>query len=124
MDQELRERELRGVGKKGAWPTGSSLHLFEVSAQLLPLREFSTTHFFKNLFIYRVALSLVLGTGCSSSSGVRPAHRHSSSCYGTWAKLPWDMRNLSGPGIKPCMSPALAGEFLTTAPPEKSCNSV
>ena len=56
----VKERELWGVGKKRAWPTGSSLHLFEVSAQLLPLSEFlyHPIFFFLIFFIYRVVLSL------------------------------------------------------------------
>ena len=41
-----------------------------------------------------------------------------SSC-GTWAQLLHRMWDLPGPGIEP-MSPALAGGFLTTAPPGKS----
>ena len=56
----VKERELWGVGKKRAWPTCSSLHLFEVSAQLLPLSEFlyHPIFFFLIFFIYRVVLSL------------------------------------------------------------------
>ena len=41
-----------------------------------------------------------------------------SSC-GTWAQLLRGMQDLPGPGFKP-VSPALAGGFLTTAPPGKS----
>ena len=40
-----------------------------------------------------------------------------SSC-GAWAQLLCGMWDLPGPGIKP-VSPALAGGFLTTAPPGK-----
>ena len=38
-----------------------------------------------------------------------------------WAQLLRNMWDLPGPGIEP-LSPVLAGGFLTTAPPEKSCN--
>ena len=41
-----------------------------------------------------------------------------SSC-GAWAQLLRGMWDLPGPGLKP-VSPALAGRFLTTAPPGKS----
>ena len=40
-----------------------------------------------------------------------------SSC-GTWASLVRGMWDLPGPGLEP-VSPALAGGFLTTAPPGK-----
>ena len=43
-----------------------------------------------------------------------------SSC-GSQAELLCSMWGLPGPGIEP-MSPALAGGFLTTGPPEKSLN--
>ena len=42
-----------------------------------------------------------------------------SSC-GTWAELLCSMWDIPGPGLEP-MSPALAGRFLTTVPPGKSC---
>ena len=42
-----------------------------------------------------------------------------STC-GDWAQLPCDMWNLPRLGIQP-VSPALAGGFLTTGPPGKSC---
>ena len=45
-----------------------------------------------------------------------------SSC-GTRAQLLCGMWDLPGPGLDP-LSPALAGRFLTTAPPEKSLHSV
>ena len=41
-----------------------------------------------------------------------------SSC-GTWAQLLRSMWDLPRPGLKP-VSPAMAGRFLTTAPPGKS----
>ena len=41
-----------------------------------------------------------------------------TSC-GTWAQLLQGVRNLLGPGTEP-MAPALAGRFLSTAPPGKS----
>ena len=44
---------------------------------------------------------------------------HMLSSYGAWAQLLHGMRDLPGPGLEP-MSPALAGRFLTTAPPGKS----
>ena len=58
--------------------------------------------------------------GCFSCCGAQ-AQRHVgfSSC-GTRAWLPYGMWNLPGPGIEP-VSPALAGRFLTTGPPGKSC---
>ena len=40
-----------------------------------------------------------------------------SSC-GAWAELPHGMWDLPGSGIEP-VSPALAGQFFTTEPPEK-----
>ena len=46
------------------------------------------------------------------------AARRLSSC-GAWAQLLCGMRDLPGPGIKP-VSSALAGVFLTIAPPGKS----
>ena len=42
-----------------------------------------------------------------------------SSCVAQ-ARLPCSMWNLPGPGTEP-ESPALAGKFLATGPPEKSC---
>ena len=64
-----------------------------------------------NLFIY-----LCCGARASRCSG-------SSFCrawaLGTWAHLLRGMWDLSGPGLEP-VSPALAGGFLTTAPPGKS----
>ena len=50
------------------------------------------------------------------STGSR--HAGFSSC-GTWAQLLCGMWDLPGPGIEPVF-PALAGGFLTTAPPGKS----
>ena len=44
---------------------------------------------------------------------------HGLSSCGAWALLFCGMWDLPGPGIEP-MSPALAGRFLTTAPPGKS----
>ena len=48
---------------------------------------------------------------------------HGLSSCGTWAQLLHGMWDLPGPGIKP-MSPALAGGFLTTVPPGKSCEGM
>ena len=56
-------------------------------------------------------------TGLSSCVS-RALERRLSSC-GTRAQLLRSMWDLSGPGLKP-VSPALAGGFLTTAPPGKS----
>ena len=53
-----------------------------------------------------------------SSCGSRALERRLSNC-GTWAWLLRGMWDLPRPGLKP-MSPALAGGFLTTAPPGKS----
>ena len=52
-----------------------------------------------------------------SSCGSRALERRLSSC-GTRAQLLCGMWDLPGPGIEP-VSPALAGGFLTTAPPGK-----
>ena len=57
------------------------------------------------------------GTGFSSCGLWVPEHRL-SSC-GAWAQLLCGMWDLPGAGIKP-VSPALAGGFITTAPPGKS----
>ena len=54
----------------------------------------------------------------SSSCGARALERSLSSC-GARAQLLGGMWDLPEPGIEP-MSPALAGGFLTTAPPGKS----
>ena len=53
-----------------------------------------------------------------SSCGSR-ALEHRLSCCGARAQFLCGMWGLPGPGIKP-VSPALAGGFLTTAPPGKS----
>ena len=53
-----------------------------------------------------------------SSCGTWALERRLSSC-GTWALLLHGMWDLPGPGLEP-MPPALAGGFLTTAPPGKS----
>ena len=56
-----------------------------------------------------------------SCCGTRALECRLSSC-GAWAQLLRGMWDLPGPGLKP-VSPALAGGFLTTAPPGKSCLS-
>ena len=61
--------------------------------------------------------SVVVTSGLSSC-GLRDLECRLSSC-GAWALLLHGMWDLPGPGLKP-MSPALAGGFLTTAPPGKS----
>ena len=52
-----------------------------------------------------------------SSCGSQALERRLSSC-GAWAQLLHGMWDLPGLGLKP-VSPALAGGFLTTAPPGK-----
>ena len=52
-----------------------------------------------------------------SSCGSRALECRPSSC-GTWALLLCGMWDLPGPGLEP-VSPAMAGGFLTTAPPGK-----
>ena len=52
-----------------------------------------------------------------SSCGWWALERRLSSC-GAWAQLLRSMWDLPGPGLEP-VSPALAGGFLTTAPPGK-----
>ena len=61
--------------------------------------------------------SVVVARGLSSC-GLR-ALEHSLSSCGAQALLLRGMWDLPRPGIEP-MSPALAGRFLTTAPPGKS----
>ena len=64
--------------------------------------------------------SVVVARGLSSC-GSRALERRLSSC-GTWVYLLCGTWDLPGPGLE-IVSPALAGEFLTTAPPGKSCGS-
>ena len=61
--------------------------------------------------------SVVVARGFSSC-GSRALERRLSSC-GTQVSLLRGMWDLPGPGLEP-VSPALAGGFLTTAPPGKS----
>ena len=61
--------------------------------------------------------SVVVACGLSSCGLWAPKHRL-SSCV-TRALLLRGMWSLPGPGLEP-VSPALAGGFLTTAPPGKS----
>ena len=56
-----------------------------------------------------------------SSCGSR-ALEHRFSSFGAWVQLLRSMWDLPGPRLKP-VSPALAGGFLTTAPPGKSQRS-
>ena len=60
-----------------------------------------------------------MGSRCTgfSSCGSRALERRLSSC-GARAKLLRGMWDIPGPGLEP-VSPALAGRFLTTAPPGK-----
>ena len=64
-----------------------------------------------------VRASVVVAHGLCSC-GLRALERRLSSC-GARAQLLRGMWDLSGPGLEP-VSPALAGGFLTTAPPGKS----
>ena len=64
----------------------------------------------------RCSGSVVVARGLSSCGSWAPEHRL-SSC-GTRASLLHGMWDLPGPGLEP-MSPALAGGFLTAAPPGK-----
>ena len=61
--------------------------------------------------------SVVVARGLSSC-GSWALELRLRSC-GTWALLLCDMWDLPGPGLEPVF-PALAGGFLTTAPPGKS----
>ena len=61
--------------------------------------------------------SVVVARGLSSCGSQALECRLSSR--GTWAYLLHGMWDLPGPGLEP-VSPALAGGFLTTAPPGKS----
>ena len=67
----------------------------------------------------RVQASVVVAHGLSSC-GMGALERRLSSC-GARAELLHGMWGLPGPGLEP-VSPALAGRFLTTAPPGKSLN--
>ena len=71
--------------------------------------------------------------GLLSSCGMQASHCGGFSCWGLWALHTWSSvvvmhglscpkawGNLSIPGIKP-VSPALAGGFLATGLPGKSC---
>ncbi|KAJ8777134.1 hypothetical protein J1605_014517 [Eschrichtius robustus] len=58
----------------------------------------------------------------SSSCGTRAPERRLNSC-GAQAELLRGMWDLPGPGLEP-VSPALAGGFLTTAPPGKPWISI
>ena len=57
-----------------------------------------------------------------SSCGSRALELRLSRC-GAWAQLLHGMWDLARPGLEP-VSPALAGGFLTTAPPGKSLGAV
>ena len=62
-------------------------------------------------------------SGCSRAEAAcrRRAQASHCACFsrcGTGAQSPLGMWDLSRPGIKP-LSPALAGGFLTTRPPEE-----
>ena len=61
--------------------------------------------------------SVVVARGLSSC-GLRALKHRLSSC-GARAQLLHGMWDLPGPGVEP-VAPALAGGFLTTAPPGKS----
>ena len=83
------------------------------------------------IFIFGFAGSSLLGRAFSSC-GVQASHCGGFSCCRAWALghkgsvvavhgLPCSMWNLPGSGIEP-MSSALAGGFLTTGLPGKSCS--
>ena len=65
--------------------------------------------------------SVVVAHGLSSC-GSRALEHRLSSC-GTSAQLLRSMWDLPGTGLKP-VSPTLAGRFLTTVPPGKSCGKI
>ena len=65
--------------------------------------------------------SVVVARGLSSC-GSQALEQSLSNC-GAWASLLHSMWDLPGPGLEP-VSPALAGGFLTTAPPGKSLTAV
>ena len=104
----------------------------------------NTVCIFKNKFICLgcvavLRLSLVAVSGATLPCGARASHCGGFSCCGaralgtwasvvvarglsscgTWAQLLCGMWDLPGPGLEP-VSPALAGRFLTTAPPGKT----
>ena len=62
---------------------------------------------------------LVAERGSWSARALVAAARRLSG-RGSWALLPWSMRNLPGPGIEPTSS-ALTSGFLSPGPPSKSC---
>ena len=64
--------------------------------------------------------SVVVARGLSSC-GLRTLERRLSSC-GAWPQLLRGMWDLPGPELE-SVCPALAGRFLTTAPPGKPCYS-
>ena len=93
--------------------------------------------FFKLIYLFLAALGLHCCTRAFSSCRVRAlgvqasvvvaqglssyglwALEHRLSSCGAWAQLLCGMWDLAGPGLEP-VSPALAGGFLTTAPPGK-----
>ena len=65
--------------------------------------------------------SVVVACGLSSC-GSRALEHRPSSC-GAWTKLLHGMWDLPRLGLEP-VSPALAGGFLTSAPPGKSLNAL
>ena len=83
------------------------------------------------VFVAACRLSLVAAAGATLPCGARASHCGGLSCSGAWAlgaraslvaarglKLLRGMWDLPGAGLEP-VSPALAGGFLTTAPPGK-----
>ena len=60
-------------------------------------------------------------SGFGSGSTWAQEWRHWLSSCGTWASLLCSMQNLREPGIEP-LSPTLAGGFLSTVLPRKSCS--
>ena len=101
---------VRGLSLAVASRGYSSLHCAGFSLQWLLLLQSTGS---------RRTGSVVVACGLSSC-GLPALERRLSSC-GSRAQLLHSMWDLPRPGIEP-VSPALAGRFLTTAPPGKPCS--
>ena len=82
-------------------------------------RAFSSCGSFSCCGAWAVGARASLAVACGLSSCGSQGLEHRLSSCGAWAQLLCGMWDLPGPGLVP-MSPALAGGFLTTAPPGKS----
>ena len=72
------------------------------------------------LLLWRVGILFVVVCGFFILvASLLPNTGSRCSCWGTQVQLPHVMWNLPRPGNEP-VSPALAGRFLTTGPPERS----